>query len=45
MSVDTRKNVESSIISAEQRAASIRANAEAHDSPFDEPIPAEAARR
>lgn len=41
MSVDTRKNPES----ADERAASIRANAEAHDSPFDESIPADAARR
>jgi chromosome segregation ATPase len=41
MSVDTRKNQES----AEERSASIRANAEAHDSPFDESIPADAARR
>ncbi len=41
MSVATQKNLES----AEDRASSIRANAEAHDSPFDEPIPAEAARR
>lgn len=41
MSAVTQRNSES----AEERAASIRANAEAHDSPFDEPIPAEAARR
>jgi chromosome segregation ATPase len=41
MSVVTQTNAEA----VEERAASIRATAEAHDSPFDESIPADAARR